>query len=66
MKNPPFFYKVSFHFLAQEPDNELKHESWQKETSQRKIRRIFQVGKNQAIIFTRRWVLVHFSFVITI
>lgn len=31
MKNPPFFYKVSFHFLAQEPDNELKHESWQKE-----------------------------------
>lgn len=31
MQNPPFFYKVSFHFLAQDPDNELKHESWQKD-----------------------------------
>ncbi|GGD99559.1 AlbA family DNA-binding domain-containing protein [Planktosalinus lacus] len=31
MKNPPFFYKVSFHFLAQDQNNELKHHSWQKE-----------------------------------
>lgn len=31
MKNPPFFYKVSFHFLAQEQNNELKHNSWEKE-----------------------------------
>lgn len=31
MENPPFFYKVSFHFLAQEKNKEIVHQNWQKE-----------------------------------
>lgn len=31
MENPPFFYKVSFHFLAQEKTKEIVHQNWQKE-----------------------------------
>lgn len=31
MQNPPFYYKVSFHFLAKDEDNEIIHENWQKE-----------------------------------
>jgi hypothetical protein len=31
MKTPPFFYKVSFHFLANDNNNEITHENWAKE-----------------------------------
>lgn len=31
MEYQPFFYKVSFHFLAQEKTKEIVHQNWQKE-----------------------------------
>lgn len=31
MQNPPFYYKVSFHFLAKDKDNEIIHQNWQRE-----------------------------------
>lgn len=31
MTNPPFFYKVSFHFLAKDINNEISHQNWAKE-----------------------------------
>lgn len=31
MINPPFYYKVSFHFLAIDEDNEITHNNWTKE-----------------------------------
>ena len=33
MINPPFFYKVSFHFLAIDENNEISHENWEKKFS---------------------------------